>query len=156
MSSWLRRRGAAGDQPAEGKPRTWNMGMLNDPDTIEVPGSVLLLAKDRNEPLGLRNAPARTSHSSVATGWAHDVPPTPQPVDDKKKTEDGNIILDPQPDDSHNDPLNWPAWRRDCALLSLGLYCMVGGGITPILAAGFTDVAKGISELSSQSQGFHG
>ncbi len=39
----------------------------------------------------------------------------------KKLTSDGLIILDPQPDDSHNDPLNWPAWRRDVALLSLGL-----------------------------------
>ena len=43
--------------------------------------------------------------------------------DGKKKTPDGQIILDPQPDDSGNDPLNWPAWRRDVALLSLGLYC---------------------------------
>jgi len=63
--------------------------------------------------------------------------------DDKKMTKDGQIILEPQPDDSHNDPLNWPSWRRDCALLSLGLYSMVGGGITPIIAAGFTDVARG-------------
>lgn len=56
-------------------------------------------------------------------------------------TPDGKIILDPQPEDSVNDPLNWPAWRRDLALLSLGLFCMVGGGTTPLLAAGFTDVA---------------
>jgi len=56
-------------------------------------------------------------------------------------TKDGKIILDPQPDDSANDPLNWQAWRRDSALLSLGLFCMVGGGMTPILAAGFGDVA---------------
>jgi MFS family permease len=59
----------------------------------------------------------------------------------KKKTPDGKIILDPQPEDSANDPLNWPAWQRDIALLSLGLFCMVGGGTTPLLAAGFTDVA---------------
>lgn len=38
------------------------------------------------------------------------------------------MMLDPQPDDSMNDPLNWPALRRDVALLSLGFYCMVGGG----------------------------
>jgi MFS family permease len=63
-------------------------------------------------------------------------------IERKKKTKDGAIILEPQPDDSHNDPLNWPAWRRDAALLSLGLYCMVGGGMTPILAAGFTNVAS--------------
>lgn len=85
---------------------------------------MLLLAKDRNEPLGLRNAPARTSHSSLPTGVPHEEPQhRTAPEEDKKKTKDGQIILEPQPDDSHNDPLNWPAWRRDVALLSLGLYC---------------------------------
>ncbi|KAK7917008.1 hypothetical protein PG985_010616 [Apiospora marii] len=121
---------------------TWNMGMLNDKQTIEVPGSVLLLAKGHNEPLGLRNAPARTSHSSLPTGVPYEPPPPPPPEDDKKMTKDGQIILEPQPDDSHNDPLNWASWRRDLALLSLGLYCMVGGGITPLIAAGFTNVAE--------------
>ncbi|KAI0130071.1 MFS general substrate transporter [Xylariales sp. AK1849] len=119
---------------------TWNMGMLNDKQTIEVPGSVLLLAQGRNEPLGLRNAPARTSHSSLPTGMPEPLPYAPE--DDKKKTKDGQIILEPQPDDSHNDPLNWASWRRDSALLSLGLYCMIGGGITPLIAAGFTNVAE--------------
>lgn len=61
---------------------------------------------------------------------------------DKKKTKDGKIILEPQPDESGNDPLNWSAFRRDAALLSLGFYCMLGGGMTPILAAGFTNVAE--------------
>jgi MFS family permease len=103
-------------------------------------GSVLLLAADHNEPLGLRNAPARTSHSSIPTGVIHQQPDHPE-EEPKKKTPDGKIILDPQPEDSVNDPLNWPAWRRDIALLSLGLFCMVGGGTTPLLAAGFTDVA---------------
>ncbi|KAI1431316.1 MFS general substrate transporter [Xylaria sp. CBS 124048] len=124
---------------------TWAMGILNDPETIEVPGSVLLLSNKRNEPLGLRNAPARTSHSSIPVGFLPE-PPIPPPASEqegsKKLTKDGQIILEPQPDDSHNDPLNWPAWRRDCALVSLGLFCMVGGGITPIIAAGFTNVAK--------------
>ncbi|KAI0162152.1 major facilitator superfamily domain-containing protein [Xylariaceae sp. FL1272] len=139
--------GGLGEKQA--KP-VWNMGMLNDKETIEVPGSVLLLSKERNEPLGLRHAPARTSHSSLPTGYLPD-PPMPK-EDEKKKTSDGEIILEPQPDDSHNDPLNWPAWRRDCALLSLGLYCMVGGGTTPIIAAGFTNVAEdygiNVSEVS--------
>ncbi|KAL2131993.1 hypothetical protein VTI74DRAFT_4325 [Chaetomium olivicolor] len=117
------------------------MGILEDKETIEVPGSVLLLAADHNEPLGLRNAPARTSHSSIPTGIIRQLPDETTEVP-KKKTRDGKIILDPQPEDSANDPLNWPAWRRDLALLSLGLFCMVGGGTTPLLAAGFTDVAK--------------
>ena len=60
---------------------------------------------------------------------------------EKKKTADGKIILEPQPDDSLNDPLNWPSWRRDVALLSLGFYCAMGGGMTPVLAAGFNNVA---------------
>ena len=126
-------------------------------------GSVLLLAAHRNEPLGLRNVNALTSHSSIPAGFRVDVPMTPggtRPIsmtptstggqlaeprplqDEKKTTDDGAIILEPQPEDSGNDPLNWPGWRRDSALLSLGLYCMIGGGITPLIAAGFTDVAK--------------
>ncbi|KAI2632780.1 major facilitator superfamily domain-containing protein [Xylaria nigripes] len=122
---------------------TWTMGILNDRETIEVPGSVLLLPGERNEPLGLRNTPARTSHSSLPIGILLEpaVPPPAAEKEGKKMTKNGQIILEPQPDDSHNDPLNWPAWRRDSALLSLGLFCMVGGGITPIMAAGFTNVA---------------
>jgi hypothetical protein len=154
---------AGGTVRGKPKPPTWSMGVLNDPDTIEVPGSVLLLAAHRNEPLGLRNMHARTSHSSIPTGFFVEGPATPggtRPVldephppppqtppaavegeEEKKTTDDGAIILEPQPDDSANDPLNWPSWRRDCALLSLGLYCMIGGGITPLIAAGFDDVA---------------
>ena len=131
---------------------------------------------NRNEPLGLRHAPARRSASSLPSPYppssgretrsqnpsgrasaqpsekdhqsfpfhssrshSHRTPsPTPE---EKKRTTDGTIILDPQPDDSGNDPLNWAAWRRDIALLSLGFYCALGGGMTPVLAAGFTDVA---------------
>ena len=153
---------ANGRSEGEPRPTKWSMGVLNDRLTHEVPGmsaeenlqecpythsfavgSVLLLTGHRNEPLGQRNAPARVSASSL--------PPQPPPLrrqsrqskaaEGKKKTPDGAIILDPQPDDSNNDPLNWPKWRRDSALLSLGLYCMLGGGMTPILAAGFTNVA---------------
>ena len=124
------------------------MGILNDPQTDEVPGSILLLSNvsEYNEPLGLRNAPGRTSASSL---------PSPYPrsrtgsslhrtssVPDTKRTPDGKYVLEPQPDESLNDPLTWPQWRRDLALLSLGFYCAIGGGMTPILAAGFTEVAR--------------
>lgn len=68
----------------------------------------------------------------------------------KKKTPDGRIVLEPQPDDSLNDPLNWPTWRRDAALLSLGFYCMMGGGMTPVLAAGFGQVAQDYSVTTQQ------
>ena len=104
---------------------------------------MLLLTGYRNEPLGLRNAPARTSSSSLPSPYPILKSHTPShTIEDKKKTKDGAIILEPQPDDSHNDPLNWATWRRDSALLSLGFYCMMGGGMTPILAAGFTNVAQ--------------
>ncbi|KAK0669524.1 protein HOL1 [Cercophora samala] len=140
---WFSRKSSSGEDSVERKgPTKWTMGILEDKETIEVPGSVLLLAPDHNEPLGLRNAPARTSHSSIPVGIVRQATePPPAAEDPKKKTQDGKIILDPQPDDSANDPLNWPVWRRDSSLLSLGIYCLVGGGMTPILAAGFTDVA---------------
>ncbi|TVY40433.1 putative MFS-type transporter [Lachnellula occidentalis] len=135
------------DGEKESRPTKWSMGVLNDPDTHEVPGSILLLTGDHNQPLGLRNAPARTSTSSIPQPPGSPTKPRRQSrkereQEGKKTTPDGAIILDPQPDESNNDPLNWPKWRRDCSLLSLGLYCMVGGGMTPVLAAGFTNVAS--------------
>ena len=149
--------------------------LVNSPEariianTDTAKGSVLLMPKgtDHNEPLGLENAPARTSASTLpspyppgmlppsragsvsrssARSFRFNVQPpeedTPTRTNDEKKKMTANgIILDPQPEDSHNDPLNWKQWRRDSALLSLGFYCMIGGGMTPILAAGFQNVA---------------
>ncbi|GAB7345886.1 hypothetical protein MBLNU457_4130t1 [Dothideomycetes sp. NU457] len=138
-------------EEAQKKPEKWSMGVLNDKDTDEVPGSILLLSKvhNRNEPLGIRHTPARTSTSSLPqspfhTNHASSMPPqTPVPeTEEEKRTADGKIVLNPQPDDSPNDPLNWAPWRRDAALFSLGFFCMLGGGMTPVLAAGFHDVAE--------------
>lgn len=96
---------------------------MADKETEEVPGTILLIPKSsQQQPLGF-----------------------PEVVDaepEKKRTADGAFILDPQPDENPNDPLNWAQWRRDAALLCLGWHCLVGGGQTPILAAGFPDVAK--------------
>lgn len=136
-----------GDGQQRVKPEKWSLGVLNDTETDEVPGSVLLLSKvsNYNEPLGMQNTPARTSTSSLpsqrrsrpssASGQRRR-----QSVEDVKYTKDGKFVLEPQPTDSANDPLNWPILRRDLALISLGFYCMVGGGMTPILAAGFSQV----------------
>jgi hypothetical protein len=120
-------------------------------------GSVILLSgvHKRNEPLGLQHAQARSSASSLPSPYGPSRTNSytgsirsrissrsrPKPPD-KKRTKDGKFILEPQPDDSANDPLNWKQVRRDLALLSLGLYCMVGGGMTPVLAAGFNNVAE--------------
>ncbi|OAG10613.1 MFS general substrate transporter [Paraphaeosphaeria sporulosa] len=134
--------------------RKSRLGILTA-DTDEVPGSVILLSSvhKRNEPLGLQHAHARTSSSSLPSPYG----PAPRSASagsrgsarsrklrqqEKKRTKDGKFILEPQPEDSANDPLNWNQLRRDAALISLGLYCMVGGGMTPVLAAGFKNVAE--------------
>jgi MFS transporter len=131
--------------------RKWCFGVLNEKSTDEVPGSVVLLSKTstQNAPLGLNNIPARTSQSSLPPQFLtphsrqssrSSLSRTSRPPP-KKKTADGKIILNPQPEESANDPLNWPFWKRNAALLSLGFYCCIGGGITPLLAAGFQNVA---------------
>ncbi|OAL03292.1 MFS general substrate transporter [Phaeosphaeriaceae sp. SRC1lsM3a] len=135
----------AGEKDA-GPRRKWNLGILSDAQTDEVPGSVILLSRvhNRNEPLGLQHAHARTSASSLpsVTARARSVSRSSRQPPEKKRTKDGRFILEPQPEDSANDPLNWRQLRRDLALVSLGFYCMVGGGMTPVLAAGFNDVAR--------------
>lgn len=80
-------------------------------DARHLPGSVLLLSKtaDHNIPLGMRNEPRRTSdasaHSarsearrSLAMFGSH------HRSEEKKRTRDGKIILEPQPEESMNDP----------------------------------------------------
>ncbi|PGH03640.1 hypothetical protein AJ80_08661 [Polytolypa hystricis UAMH7299] len=128
----------------------WTMGILNDKETEEVPGTVLLLASNRNEPLGLRHQPERLSSSSLPSPYPRSRSSSRAPAPHVKKTPDGNIVLDPQPEDSLNDPLNWPIWRRNMALLSLGFYCVVGGGMTTILAAAFHDVSESFNVTTQQ------
>ncbi|WEW57468.1 hypothetical protein PRK78_002935 [Emydomyces testavorans] len=120
----------------------WTMGILSDKQTEEVPGTILLLASNRNEPLGLRQQPARVSASSLPPPYPPSRSSSRTPAPQQKRTSDGKIVLEPQPEESLNDPLNWPQWRRDLALLSLGFYCMIGGGMTPILAAAFNNVSE--------------
>ncbi|KAK0652389.1 major facilitator superfamily domain-containing protein [Cercophora newfieldiana] len=110
----------------------WSFGVINPKTTTEVPGTILLLHR-QTEP---STAPSPTSELE---------PPPPPTRPPPKTTPDGTIILSPQPSHSPNDPLNWPRWRRDAALLSLGLYCSVGGGMPPLLAAGFTDISTSYS-----------
>jgi MFS family permease len=87
----------------------------------------------------LENIPRRTHHSVFRAGYGS-AAGTVKPPTETKTTKKG-ILLVPQPEDTGNDPLNWPTWKRDSALIAVGLYCAVGGGMTPILAAGFNDVA---------------
>ncbi|KAA8645797.1 hypothetical protein EYZ11_006745 [Aspergillus tanneri] len=130
------------DQENESYRAKSTLGILSDRETDEVPGTVLLLSSNRNEPLGLRHQPRRASASSLPSPYPTSRSSSLASGKSQKKTADGQIVLNPQPDDSVNDPLNWPMWRRDSALVSLGFYCLMGGGMTPILAAGFNDVAE--------------
>lgn len=57
-----------------------------------------------------------------------------------KKTATG-VILNPQPHDSPNDPLNWSVWKRDLCLLIIGFQSFLGGGQSPLLAAGMSSLA---------------
>ncbi|KAJ5731783.1 uncharacterized protein N7483_006291 [Penicillium malachiteum] len=127
---------------------TSTLGILSDKQTDEVPGTVLLLSANRNEPLGMRHQPQRMSTSSLPTSNPPSRSSSRNVASRIKRTADGEIVLEPQPDDSVNDPLNWPVWQRDAALFSLGFYCLMGGGMTTILAAGFNDIAAtyGVSE----------
>ncbi|KAB5559838.1 major facilitator superfamily domain-containing protein [Coniochaeta sp. 2T2.1] len=117
-----------------------SLGVLNDKGTMAVPGSVNFLGEgSQNKPMGMENIPRRTSHSVFRAGYGS-TSGGPKKAPENKTTKKG-ILLVPQPEETGNDPLNWPTWKRDCALVAVGLYCAVGGGMTPILAAGFTDVA---------------
>lgn len=89
----------------------------------------------------MRHQPQRMSASSLPISNTPSRSSSRNAAPREKHTADGQIVLNPQPDDSVNDPLNWPVWQRDAALISLGFYCLMGGGMTPILAAGFSDVA---------------
>ncbi|KAF3390619.1 MFS antiporter QDR3 [Penicillium rolfsii] len=143
---WRRFFGAGSDETGENEEETYRarstLGILSDKQTDEVPGTILLLSSNRNEPLGMRHQPPRTSTSSIHSSAPPSRSSSRSAAPQKKRTADGQIVLEPQPDDSMNDPLNWPVWQRDAALFSLGFYCLMGGGMTTILAAGFDDVAE--------------
>ncbi|CUM66269.1 uncharacterized protein PRCAT00003930001 [Priceomyces carsonii] len=74
-----------------------------------------------------------------------------------KRTEEG-IILNPQPHENPNDPLNWPLWRRDLCMAIIGIQSFLGGGQTPILAAGMlglvNELHKPLSVVSYLVGGF--
>ncbi|KAK4039509.1 MFS antiporter QDR3 [Parachaetomium inaequale] len=118
----------AANTAAEGTVPRWSFVVLNPKITAQVPGTVQLLSNADCE-----------------------LDPEQQHEDNSlKTTANGKIILSPQPSHSPNDPLNWPRWRRDAALISLGLFCAVGGGMPIILAAGFTEIAADYSVPVSQ------
>ncbi|SCV01321.1 LAME_0G15456g1_1 [Lachancea meyersii CBS 8951] len=71
-------------------------------------------------------------------------------LENEMQTTKNGIILNPQPSKNKRDPLNWPIWRRDVALIVVGWHCFVGGGQTSILAAGLSGLAKEFDRSLSQ------
>ncbi|GEQ68809.1 hypothetical protein JCM33374_g2478 [Metschnikowia sp. JCM 33374] len=69
--------------------------------------------------------------SNESHGW------TPLEKEPQLKKHHTGIILHPQPEDDPNDPLNWPLIRKDLCFLIIGFQTFLGGGQTPLLAAGF-------------------
>ncbi|EGV65753.1 hypothetical protein PSN45_003459 [Yamadazyma tenuis] len=65
-----------------------------------------------------------------------------------KKNKEGTI-LHPQPHDTPNDPLNWPVWRRDLCLMIVGFQTFLGGGQSPLLAAGMTSLTIEFDKTST-------
>lgn len=135
-------------------------------DETDQTGTILLLTSSRNEPLGVDSESVPGPDAEIAPGSTLPADDAPLPRRRRrsrslsfslsrsrsriKRTTDGRIVLDPQPTDSANDPLNWPVWRRDAALLSLGFYCALGGGMTPVLAPAYNSVAQAFGVGSSQ------
>ncbi|PHH51010.1 Protein HOL1 [Ceratocystis fimbriata CBS 114723] len=125
------------------KSSSWRLGILNPPSNVDVPGSVQIFSSEGSTlppSAAPQNPPSSrpTSQDGRPTTSSSTASSSLPPL---KYTTDGTIILNPQPEDNINDPLNWPSWRRETALLALGFFCMVGGGMTPILAAGFGEMA---------------
>jgi MFS family permease len=56
-------------------------------------------------------------------------------TDTHLKRDKQNRILNPQPSDDPNDPLNWPLWKRDLILAILSFVSVIAATTSPLLAA---------------------
>lgn len=69
-----------------------------------------------------------------------------------KRAGDGVVILNPQPSDDPNDPLNWPIWQRDLSYLIILLGSVLSLVHSPILAPVTLELAmeynKTIADIS--------
>lgn len=91
-----------------------------------------------------------SSHLGIKQPQVKEVTGTVIMLDDPDEDDDTQsmkrsakgIILNPQPHDSPNDPLNWPVWKRDICLLIIGFQSFLGGGMSPFLAAGMNTLSQ--------------
>ncbi|PSK34900.1 hypothetical protein B9Z65_1483 [Elsinoe australis] len=130
------------------QPEKWRMSMLEDHAIGGIPGSITLFDDDHKYKQSLGVSPsAFSSHlPSFHSRSGYATPKTPRsPV--RKRTRNGKIVLEPQPDDSHNDPLNWRTWKKCFAIISLGLFSLLGGAMSTVLSYNLEEKSK-ILELS--------
>ncbi|KAG9257922.1 major facilitator superfamily domain-containing protein [Emericellopsis atlantica] len=91
------------------------------------------------EPKGAEHVPGTTRY--------YDDPSRPQYATDDTiglkvdKSGKDPIILNPQPSDDPNDPLNWPLWRRDLITFVLCFAAILATALGPILAANTLTIA---------------
>ncbi len=111
------------------------MGHLNDKEATNKPGTQNPSGEDQDD----ANAEVVTDPAVLQAATTK--MSTDTDGSDLKKTADG-IVLFPQPRNDPNDPLNWPVWRRDIALLVIGFHSFISGGQTPILASGFSIMSQ--------------
>ncbi|ODQ81894.1 hypothetical protein BABINDRAFT_160126 [Babjeviella inositovora NRRL Y-12698] len=91
----------------------------------DVTGTIMMMSMDDSHPASPDILSKVTSHDSAAS---------------TVKTNKQGIVLFPQPHNNPNDPLNWPIWQRDLALVVIGFHSFIVGGQSPLLAAGLTTI----------------
>jgi MFS family permease len=94
---------------------------IKQPQADKVTGTIVML-----------DASEDSASGTTALHHDHDV---------VKKSATG-VILNPQPQDNPNDPLNWPIWKRDICLIIIGFQSFIGGGQSSLLAAGMSKLTE--------------
>lgn len=94
-----------------------------------ITGTVQMMVDDTPVPSTVATPPPALAALTPATSQSTTVKVNPQ-----------GIVLNPQPQDNPNDPLNWPVWKRDLGLCVIGWHLFIVGGQTPLLAAGLSSL----------------
>ena len=90
------------------------------------------ILEDRKTPRPLGTVPLESKGSSF------DI----ELQESKHLKRNGDIVLQPQPTDSPNDPLNWPYKRKLTLLLIVAVAAYTAAGISNMLATGYAVLAK--------------
>jgi MFS family permease len=117
-------------------PNPFNMalGILPDRHLDHVPGTTLL--DERGTAAGLEGG---EGHVSL------------------KHDSSGTIVLVPQPSDSPNDPLNWPAWKKNMFTVAIAFGSGCVGACGPLLSSAVVPLAEELDvSLQHFTLGFQG